>query len=145
MEKKLSQAKANDRIVITDDYILSKLPQMKDKELIVSVVKKSGNRMFCQYFAPDTGSGTLKVTIDPTIKVVGNENLTSLATFLKQERHQEYKPKSVSVNVNGSIKEYTIEPGFWSQNAKNIRLRYLFVSCFEYTVPGSSIVKSFNY
>jgi hypothetical protein len=146
MKLTLSQAKVNDKIVVTDEFILSKLPKLKNKELIVSVIKNSGNRLFCQYFSPDTGSGTLKVTIDPEIKIVGKEDLLLLSQFLKQERYKDKKPKSVSINVNGVVSEYNISDGFWFQNPKNIKLTFLYKSSpLGYSIPGSSIVKSFNY
>jgi hypothetical protein len=145
MEKMLSQSKVNDRIVVIDDYILSKIPQLKDRELIVSVIKKSGHRIFCQYFSPDTGSGTIKLTIDAKIKVVGKEDFLTLANFLKQQRYQTNKPKNVTINTNGSVSEYSIAPGFWEQNPNNIRLKCLCQSFIIYSIPGSSIVKSFNY
>jgi len=142
---KLSNARANDKIKIVDENLLSKIPQLRNKELIVSVVKYSGNRLFCQYFSPTSGSGTLKVTYDPEIEILSKEDILTLSEFLQKERWANRKPVSLTLNINGNLSQYQIPDSFWSQNFKNIRLKGLMKAGMSYSVPGSSIVKDYQY
>ena len=141
---RLTNARISDKIRITDEKLLQAIPKLKERTLIVSVIKKSGQRIFCQYFSPETGCGTLKVTYDPNIEIVGKEEITTLSTLLRTEKYSQKRPTSVILNISGSISEFTLANGFWEQNYNNIKLKYLMKGLSNYSVPGSSIVKSFS-
>jgi phosphopentomutase len=141
---RLTNARVSDKIRITDEKLLQAIPKLKERTLIVSVIKRSGQRIFCQYFSPETGCGTLKVTYDPNIEIIGKEEIITLSTLLRTEKYSQKRPTSVTININGSISEYNLNADFWEQNYNNIRLKHLIKGLSNYSVPGSSIVKSFS-
>ena len=136
----LSNVRAGEKVRIIDEAILARFPRLKDRELICSIVKKSGTRLFFQYFSPQTGSGTLKLVSNPLVEVVSKENILTLAQFLMNHRHKLERPKGIILNINGNLDSFTIAEGFWSQNPSNIKLRFVKQYGSNYSVPGSSIV-----
>lgn len=139
--KTLCEVRQGEKIKIIDEDLLKRLPRLKDKTLICSVLKQSGRRMFFQYFSPETGAGTLKAIGNPKVEVLGKEDFLSLAKFIVENRYKETKPTRVELNINGRISEFDIAPDFWFQNPKNIRIRHLKAQGITYSVPGASIVK----
>lgn len=136
----LSNVRAGEKVVVIDESILAKFPRLRDRELICSVVKKSGARLFFQYFSPQVGSGTLKLICDPLVQVLSKEKIETLAQFLKDNRYKQERPSGIILNINGELGSFVIAEGFWEQNPSNIKLRFVKQYGSNYSVPGSSIV-----
>jgi len=129
-----------DKFIVTDTMLLKKFPSLKGREMIVSVIKRSGRRTFIQYTLPQSGSGTLKlITRDVAIKIIGRSKITTLSMFLNQTRYNHTQTK-ITLNLNGRIEDFDIDSGFWLQNSKNIYAHKLRKYGTEYRVPFSSIV-----
>lgn len=139
-QKPLSSVRVNEKIKIIDEAIIAKLPKLKDKTLICSVIKKSGNRLFFQYVSPETGSGTLKVTSNPMCEVLGVENILTLSKFIIDYRDKNERPTVLVLNINGSLSTFDVDTRFWEQNPSNIKLKFLKKNMSLYSVPGSAIV-----
>lgn len=136
----LSNVRAGEKVRIIDEAILTRFPRLKDRELICSVIKKSGARLFFQYFSPQTGSGTLKLVSNPLVEIVSKEDILTLAQFLKNNRYKQERPAGIVLNINGELGSFAIAEGFWEQNPSNIKLRFVKQYGSNYSVPGSSIV-----
>jgi len=142
--KRLSQVRPNEKIKIVDVELLSRMPRLKDREFICSIVKRSGSRLFFQYFSTDKGSGTLKLISDAMVEVVSVESTLTLSSLLLQHRYEndDKRPKNIMINTNGRLDTYEIDASrFWSQTPTNIRLKGLKQYGCSYSVPGSSLVK----
>jgi hypothetical protein len=144
-EQYLFSTEPGQKIQIIDKEILKKFPSLKSRTLICSVVKRSGSRLFFQYFSKETGSGTLKLLSNPIVKVIEDKAGLTLANFLTKYRYENVKPTTVTVTTGGSSCEFMITPAFWNQTVTNIRLTGLTTRSSEimgskWRVPGSALV-----
>lgn len=139
--KTLSEVREGEKIKIVDAELLNKIPRLRNRTLICSVIKFNGRLTYFQYFSPETGSGTLRTPNNPKVEVLGKEDFVSLSRFMQDNRFKEVRPTRIELNINGHIEEFDVEIGFWHQNPKNIKLKGLSRFGTQYSVPGSSIVK----
>jgi len=134
------QLRTGDKFKIVDAELLKRFPSLKNRELVVSVIKKSGKRIFIQYNSPQSGSGTLKlIRSNVKIKIIGKSKILTLSSFLIDNKYLR-KGEKITLNINGRVEDFDIMDGFWNQNPKNIYAHKIEKYGREYRVPFSSIV-----
>lgn len=153
-QKTLWSVNSGDKIRIIDEVLLKQLPKLKDKEMIVSVVKNQSGCIFFQYFDSNKGCGTLKIPFkygSICVEVLGKTDIQTLGNLIKDyntkwELRDTQKPTEITLNINGRVESFKVgnEFEFWNQNYNNIKLTHLTKWGQRYSIPGSSIVVSHN-
>jgi hypothetical protein len=130
---------------VVDPALLQKIPSLQGLELTLSVIKRSGRRMFIQYLC-SSGSGTLKLLADYEIEITKEDKVETLSAFIPRLRYSDRKPSRIAIRNprENSPEWYTVLDGFWEQNPKNIYIKRIHTGLHEVKVPGAWVVESMD-
>ncbi len=127
---------------IVGEDLLRTFPNLRDVELTLSVIKRSGPRTFVQVNTPG-GASTLKlISLDHEIEFIEKEERQqTLSSVVNKYRYRpEQRPTKLRINCNGVSRVYEVLPEFWNQNPDNIRMKHLRYFGQNYKLPGSWFV-----